>query len=118
MKWLNKTLIYSPISFRVCINQKQFNKVLRKLNIDTFHWINPGADATTHFFTQGDVKIAIVCINWNVDIPKIDKYALLVHEAVHLWQYIKDSICENKPSKEFEAYSIQNITAQLFRAVK
>jgi len=118
VKWLNKSLIDSPISYSVCTKQKQFDKVLKKLGIDSFDYINVGSDATTHFLTNDDIVICIICINWDVDIPKIDKYALLVHEAVHLWQGIKDKFGETKPSKEFEAYSIQNITAQLFRAVK
>jgi hypothetical protein len=42
--------------------------------------------------------------------------ALLVHEAVHLWQYIKEDIGEHNPSKEFEAYAIQNLTQELLQS--
>lgn len=41
---------------------------------------------------------------------------LLVHEATHIWQDMRDAIGEKFPSSEFEAYAMQNITAELFAA--
>lgn len=41
--------------------------------------------------------------------------ALLAHEAVHIWQNIKEAMHETNPSSEFEAYSIQNICLDLFK---
>lgn len=34
---------------------------------------------------------------------------LIVHEAVHVWQAVREAMCEEQPSTEFEAYSIQAI---------
>jgi hypothetical protein len=45
-------------------------------------------------------------------------YALLVHEAVHIWQDVKHRIGEDNPSSEFEAYAIQNISQELMLAYK
>ena len=76
------------------------------------------AHATTHFFKRSDKVVAIICIRKNsaFDINQI--HALLLHEAVHLWQEIKIYIDENNPSKEFEAYSIQALAQNLFYAYK
>ena len=42
--------------------------------------------------------------------------ALLVHEAVHVWQAFCEDIGEKSPSDEFEAYSIQSISYELMTA--
>lgn len=41
---------------------------------------------------------------------------LLIHEAMHVWRDMLEAIEEEKPSSEFEAYAMQNITANLFHA--
>ena len=38
---------------------------------------------------------------------------ILVHEAVHIWQEIRTAMREDKPSSEFEAYSIERISEDL-----
>jgi len=43
---------------------------------------------------------------------------LLIHEAVHVWQNVRDLISEDRPSREFEAYSIQSIAQKLIDAYK
>ena len=45
-----------------------------------------------------------------------DTVELLVHEAMHVWRDIRESIGEDHPSSEFEAYAMQNITSALFDA--
>lgn len=45
-----------------------------------------------------------------------DVHALLVHEAVHVWQHIKGQLgetCSIEEGYEFEAYSIQSIVYNL-----
>ncbi len=77
-------------------------------------------DATTHFFEKGDGGLcAIVCIRPRTkDRSMIQLYALLVHEAVHIWQHILKEVGEHSPSSEFEAYAIQTLSQRLMEAYK
>lgn len=117
--WLSRTLITSPICVAFCKNRQQFTQELKRLKIkegEFPEFVSPGADATTHFFAKGNKECCIVCIMVPKKIPKIQVYALLVHEAVHIWQAVKERIGEKSPSKEFEAYSIQAIAQELMEA--
>jgi hypothetical protein len=38
---------------------------------------------------------------------------LLIHEAVHVWRYMKKCVGEDKPACEQEAYAIQRISQDL-----
>ncbi len=49
---------------------------------------------------------------------EVEVFGLLVHEATHVWQKIRDSIGEREPSIEFEAYSMQAIFQGLLSAWK
>jgi len=115
--WLNRRLVDSPVYFCLCFNEKQFKKKLKHLKVkEELAFVNCGSDATTHYFTKPDGKTAaIVCLKQNKDLKSEQHIALLVHEAVHVWQRARESIGEHEPSKEFEAYSIQSITQELLR---
>jgi len=58
-------------------------------------------------------RVAIVTVG-NHDAPNTAD--LLVHEAMHVWRDMCEAIDEKHPSSEFEAYAVQNISANLFKA--
>lgn len=119
IEWCSRNLIVSSYYYALCTNEKQFYKELKKFKItpqEIGYWIKEDSSATTHFIKSKDGKRAgIVCID-----PKeasnyegIQIAALLVHEAVHIWQEFHKSIGELQPSSEFEAYSIQMFAQEL-----
>ena len=117
--WLNRSLIVSPIRMALCKNEKQFTQELKRLKIKESEFpdfVSCGADATTHFFRKGAEECCIVCLRTAKKITRVQVYSLLVHEAVHIWQAVKECIGEADPSKEFEAYSIQAISQELMGA--
>ena len=124
MKWLDRTLITSPYCYGLCYSEKEFHKELRRLEIARSEWPqfigfgkNSSADATTHFLTlKNKNHAAIVCVGNSRGKSREQIYALLTHEAVHIWQYIKENLGEDDPSHEFEAYAIQAITQNLTTA--
>ena len=71
------------------------------------------SDATTHHFRSDDGMTCIVCIKPRKGICKEQWIGLLVHEAAHVWQAIRESMEEDNPSAEFEAYTLQYISQWL-----
>lgn len=121
-KWLDRTLITSPYYIGLCFDEVSFHRELKRLKVPRKDWPSftstTHADATVHFLTCKSKRCAIVTIKRRKDIKLEQAYAMLVHEAVHIWQEIKEYIGERYPSSEFEAYSIQTIAQRLMLAYK
>ena len=112
VKWLKRSFILGPY-FTLCTDQKKFETCLKHLKIKPFDGAkNKGA--STHFMVNDkNDTVAIVCLfDHSFEIEQT--YALLVHEAAHIWQEYRDSVGEKTPSHEFEAYSMQHISQELF----
>ena len=113
-RWLNRELVTSPICYALCVTEKDFTEEMKRLNIPKnsrpSFMKTPNADASVHYFVSARHECAIVCVLKTENTSKLQMYAMLCHEAVHIWQHIKASIGEEEPSKEFEAYSIQRIS--------
>jgi hypothetical protein len=126
MKWLNRTLISSPFCYGLCTSEQEFHRELKRLKVKPKNWPhfvgtteNSGADATTHHFEAvdgGHEECIIVCIGNTKGSTRDQIMALLTHEAVHIWQAIREEIGESRPSHEFEAYAIQQISQNLIQA--
>jgi hypothetical protein len=115
--WLNRNLMVSPVYYTLCTTDAMFRKELLRLNVALDQWprfvSTSHAHATCHFFTLKSAITAIVCIPVDPKREGVVVAGLLVHEAVHIWQEIRDHIGEKFPSSEFEAYSIQTIAQML-----
>lgn len=122
MKWLSRTLITNPIYIGLATTERQFKSALKKLKIPKNEYPNflktAYADATVHYFTCEGKEAAIVCIHKMQPNPmsRIQIDCLLMHEAVHIWQTVRENMGEKYPSREFEAYSIQCIAQNLIVA--
>ena len=119
IKYLNLSLVESPVYYCVCFSEDEFLRELKRLKIpkNTYpNWLDD-SDARVHFFSnpkKPNKEVAIVCLQLSVDVSIEQHYALLVHEAVHIWQRIRELLGESNPSKEFEAYAIQRLCLELF----
>jgi hypothetical protein len=103
------------------LSEEDYYAELKALGMPVSSWgefITGGktSHATTHtFITPSGIPVAIVCMT-----PNFEKYtgvqiaALLVHEAVHIWQKHAAYIgAWNDHGDEEEAYAIQNIAQSL-----
>lgn len=121
-KWLRPSLVQMPFSMCICVSEKAFEKKLDSLNIPKMMrppFERQDADAVTHFFADGDGDTCCV-----ITITRREGYddsaiaGLIAHEAVHVWQEVREKLGEDKPSSEFEAYGIQAITHSLLDSYK
>ncbi len=73
---------------------------------------------TTFENTKAGKLCVLVTISERIDHKDdpIGVLGLVVHEAAHVWQAIKNDIGEDRPSHEFEAYAMQNIVMELCKA--
>jgi hypothetical protein len=118
-KWCDRALITMPLYYTLATSQNILDREVKRLKCPTpIQGISDGADAMVHFFENNEGKTsAIVCI-FNHSHGLDETFALLVHEATHIWQRIRELMGEKEPSHEFEAYSLQQISLSLFKEYK
>lgn len=121
MKWADRALVISPYYFGLCLTEKDFHRELRRLKVPRKEWPpflgSTHANATAHFLEHSSGKrVAIVALGSTKGKTIEQVHALLVHEAVHIWQECRADLGERAPSSEFEAYSIQSIAQGLMVA--
>lgn len=125
MQWLDRTLVMSPYHIGLCTTPGAFARELKRLKVPEDQrpafMGSAHAHGTAHYFERNEIPMrysVIVCV-----CPRHSKgksineiHGLLVHEATHIWQSIRETLGEKSPSHEFEAYSMQNIAQVLFTA--
>jgi len=123
-EWIDRDLITSPFYIGLCQTETQFKRELKRLKIpesECSDWITADdKDATVWHLQElgGDKQCCLVCLRKKRDTKPAEIIGLLIHEAVHVWQSIRENIGEKEPSSEFEAYSIQSIAQRLIEAYK
>jgi len=118
--WIDRTRIESQFCIGLCQTEKQYKHELKRLKVSVTNdcWIAEDKDANVSEFTCGGISVFIVSIRVQPKTTHLEIIGLLVHEAVHVWQRIKQSIGEDDPSDEFEAYAIQRIAQNLIDAYR
>ena len=119
MKYLNRALVYGA-HLALCMDEREYTRELKRLKVSTsVPFLTGDSHACTHTFERSDGDVTCIVTmkpkpHWNLETI----YALLVHEATHIWRQTREFIGETNPSPEFEAYSMQNISQRLFEAYR
>jgi hypothetical protein len=108
---------FLPTFYGFCPSEKAWRRDMKKRGLDEPY---PTTDARCTTFVQkssGKTSV-LVTVGEHIDDKDdpVGVVGLIVHEAVHVWQSVKEDIGESSPSKEFEAYALQHIVQQLFGA--
>lgn len=101
---------FEHCQYTLVTNKKQLHRAAKDKSLE---FLSLGQDAQTRFKHRKGKCIAIAEIAV-INRPLYATHALLAHEAVHIWQEVKQMMGEQDPSCEFEAYSIQRIAQDLF----
>lgn len=120
MKWLDRDTVFAPYTI-LCLSAKEFQRAARHCKVtDPGQWMDEKRNmAVVHTWEHGGKLACVVCLHPDsLGADPIDVAATLVHEAVHVFQRLCDSIGEDSPSREFEAYSIERIAERLMREFK
>lgn len=111
--WCNRGQF--PVYFGFCPDKKAWNREMKKMGVSGCEI--PESDGHCSTFESNGKICAIVTIGSQVDGKDSNGIVgLIVHEAVHVFQHIVETIGEKSPSSEFEAYSIQFISQELITA--
>ena len=114
VKWLSRQMAMPGPCLTLCLSQQEFNTICRPMGLPDTPFISGGFGGRTHFVQRDDGEMtAIVCIGLTEDHSAVEIAALLVHEAVHVWQHYCESINEHDPASEQEAYGIQSLSQSL-----
>lgn len=116
-QWLDRALTISAVHYCLCLSEAEMHKEMKRIKLPRSSWpnfLNKHANATAHFIPHNDKQLCFVCLGEVGDRSGIQVAALLVHEAVHIWQYHAELIGSfNDHGDEEEAYAIQQIAQQL-----
>lgn len=119
LNWLDRDTVLAP-RMALCLSEKEYLQAVAHCGvqgaprrIDEDRQI-----ACVHVWERCGSLVCIVCLHLSDEHDPIDIAATLVHGFVHVFQHLCDSIGEDNPSEEFEAYSIERIAERLMREYK
>jgi hypothetical protein len=120
VQWFERELIVASFHLALCVSKQDYAQALKECGRirNTDNWLLPGALATTRKFKNSNDRnqtIIVVCIDPAQFTNSFEIASCLVHEACHVFEIHCKLVGEKKPSSEFRAYAMQNITEYLFK---
>lgn len=118
-RWSTERILAAPIYWTVVTDERQFAPLISELyapeESPDLRWF-AGTDASgiTHSYVSSTSGLrSVVCLRNLDDLDPVAVVSLIAHEAMHVWQFVREYLGETTPSHEFEAYSVQIILQQL-----
>jgi hypothetical protein len=117
LRWLDRDTVRGPYMV-LCLSERAYLAAARHCKVpDPDPWMDEKRNvAVLHTWESEGKLTCVVCLHPDArDADPVDVACSLVHESVHVFQRLCDSIGESSPSREFEAYSIERIADRLMR---
>lgn len=117
VEWCDRGIF--PIYYGFCPSEKAWKRQMKILDIKNSPYPDVDGRCTTFDKTNNGLvskRISIVTINERCDKNHLGVVGLIIHEATHVWQQVRDHMGEESPSVEFEAHSMEYIAGNLYGA--
>lgn len=113
--WIDRG--WQPTLIGFVPSEAAWDKTVRQYNINS-GWpeITKGGGWTQLLTNASGSAIILVCISDEGVTDAAEIVLTILHEAVHVWQFLRKHICEDAPGIEMEAYGIEAITRGLLAA--
>ena len=109
---------WQPVDILFCPTRKAWDREVRRLNGDQ-PWPSSAHHGGHTLLGVNDVTgcaVILVAVSAGAERDAHEVIMTLVHEAVHVWQFLCGHIGEKAPGQEMEAYGIEEITRGLVDA--
>jgi hypothetical protein len=107
-----------PIYLGFTRSERAFKAEMRRLGVSEHgEFIKHGYGGRTHAFEHPKHgTVVIVCMGPTNGHKTVSVHGLLVHEAMHVYQHLLETMRCASPGGEFEAYTVQFLAQRLFEA--
>lgn len=112
-KWLDRRVAKPGPYLTLCLSDAELQAVAKQ--ITNYYVPFPEVGATCNQITKDGDHFCVVALSEHAQKNNnaIEVAGMLVHEAVHAWQYYAEKMGETRPGDEQEAYAIQAISQEL-----
>lgn len=100
---------FNKLAYLICANQEIYDNACREFLYESLTFPDDANACVQHLEREDGDKISVIMAFKLDGMGFIEKLGVLAHEAVHVWQGYIEIIGESEPSKEFEAYTIEEI---------
>ena len=118
--WIDRSLFVGPRVAAVA-SQRQFKRVLASIGVsgDDDAYCDPCWGACVHTYECNGELVCVVGLNMALlgAMDGVEAAGVMTHEAVHIWQRVRDRLGPGDLGREMEAYAVQNIATGLMRAL-
>jgi hypothetical protein len=107
---------WQPVAIGLVPSETAWNRTAKRQRLNAA-WREPTkGGGWTQLLSNSRDAVVLVCIADDGFGGPEDVVLTIVHEAVHVWQFIRKYIEEHEPGIEMEAYGIEAITRGLLDA--
>jgi hypothetical protein len=109
IKW-RKT--WFPVKYAFCPTEADYHRAMKTAKVKDDPYPDSAGCCIQYYDKNDDSSILVVVnVDW-VEEP-VHAISVLVHECVHVVQWIIESMEDKEPSHEFQAYATQAVFTQL-----
>lgn len=115
INWLDRRVAKPGSYLALCLNADELAEAYRGICKEYLAFPETGATAFSfrHERTNETCSVVALSVAAQTELNSIEIAGMLVHEAVHVWQYYAEKMGETNPGDEQEAYAIQAISQEL-----